>query len=46
VGQKFRWGLVQQTEVTARAMPMFASSVEVVKAELGEAVVVIGTLCL
>ena len=33
-------------EVTARSMPAFVSSVEVVKAELGEDVVVIGALCL
>ena len=35
-----------QSEVAARAMPSFISSVEVVRAELGEDVVVIGALCL
>jgi len=35
-----------RSEVAARAMPTFISSVEVVKAELGEDVVVIGALCL
>lgn len=35
-----------RSEVTARSMPAFASSVEVVKAELGEDVVEIGALCL
>ncbi len=34
------------SEVAARAMPSFVSSVEVVRAELGEDVVVIGALCL
>jgi glucokinase len=33
-------------EVTARSMPAFASSVEVVRSELKEDVVVIGALCL
>lgn len=33
-------------EVTARSMPAFASSVELVRAKLGEDVVVIGALCL
>jgi len=35
-----------RSEVTARSMPSFISSVEVVRAELGEDVVVIGALCL
>ncbi len=35
-----------RTEVTKRSMPSFIPSVEVVKAELGEDVVVIGALCL
>ncbi len=35
-----------RSEVAARAMPSFVSSVEIVKAELGEDVVVIGALCL
>ena len=35
-----------QSEVAARAMPSFISSVEIVRAELGEDVVVIGALCL
>jgi glucokinase len=35
-----------RSEVAARAMPSFIPSVEVVKAELGEDVVVIGALCL
>jgi len=35
-----------RSEVAARAMPAFISSVEVVKAKLGEDVVVIGALCL
>ena len=39
------WNMLQ-SEVTARSMPAFISSVEVVKAELGEDVVVIGALCL
>jgi len=34
------------SEVAARAMPSFISSVEIVKAELGEDVVLIGALCL
>ena len=33
-------------EVTARSMPVFAPGVEVVRAQLGEDVVVIGALCL
>ena len=39
------WNALRR-EVTARSMPAFVSSVEVVKAELGEDVVVIGALCL
>lgn len=35
-----------RSEVTKRSMPSFISSVELVKAELGEDVVVIGALCL
>jgi len=35
-----------RSEVAARAMPSFISSVEIVKAELGEDVVLIGALCL
>jgi glucokinase len=35
-----------RSEVAARAMPSFISSVEIVRAELGEDVVVIGALCL
>jgi predicted NBD/HSP70 family sugar kinase len=35
-----------RSEVAARAMPSFISSVEIVSAELGEDVVVIGALCL
>ena len=35
-----------RSEVAVHTMPAFASSVEVVKAELGESVVVIGALCL
>jgi len=35
-----------RNEVASRSMPAFISSVEVVKAELGEDVVVIGALCL
>jgi len=35
-----------RSEVAARAMPLFIPSVEVVRAELGEDVVVIGALCL
>jgi glucokinase len=35
-----------QREVTARSMPAFASSVEVVRSQLKEDVVVIGALCL
>jgi glucokinase len=44
MGQLF-WDLLR-AEVTNRAMPLFMSSVEVVKAELGEDVVVVGALCL
>ena len=35
-----------RSEVALRSMPSFASSVEVVRAELGEDVVVIGAICL
>ena len=35
-----------QKQVTMRSMPVFASGVELVHAELGESVVVIGALCL
>jgi len=35
-----------RSEVRKRSMPLFASSVELVKAELGENVVVVGALCL
>jgi hypothetical protein len=35
-----------RSEVAARAMPSFVSSVEIVRAELEEDVVVIGALCL
>jgi glucokinase len=35
-----------RSEVTKRSMPLFASRVELVKAKLGENVVVVGALCL
>ncbi len=37
---------VLRSEVTKYSMPSFAASVEVVRADLGEDVVVIGALCL